>query len=162
MNKLTKPEESFEDWADGVMTLAIPAFINFSDEYLNREAVVKFCQGCSDKGAAKHACFERPKTIEEVLNLVKHHQYISRAIDENQKTMEMISINSVRCLSEDHVPDNVEHCPSENRIKGLIAAALQQFAEKIQINSVQTERMADTKRKKKKQCDASSARNLDI
>ena len=54
------PEESLEDWADRVMTLAIPAFIDFSDEYQSQEAIVKFCQGCSDKSAAKHACFERP------------------------------------------------------------------------------------------------------
>ena len=144
-----EPEESTEDWADRVMTLAIPAFINFSDEYLNREAVVKFCQGCSDKSAAKHACFERPTTMEEALNLVKHHQYISQAIDGNQKRKEIISINSVRCLSEDHVPDNVEQCPSENRVEELMAAALQLFAERIQTNPVQSERIAVTKKKKK-------------
>ena len=147
-----EPEESIEDWADRVMTLAIPAFINFSDEYLNREAVVKFCQGCSDKSAAKHACFERPTTMEEALNLVKHHQYISQAIDGNQNRKEIISINAVRCLSEDHVSDNLEQCPSENRVEELIAAALQQFAERIQINSVQTERIADTKKRKTMQC----------
>ena len=139
-----EPEESIEDWADRVMTLAIPAFINFSDEYMNREAVVKFCRGCSDKSAAKHACFERPITMEEALNFVKHHQYISQAIDGNQNRKEIISINAVRCLSEDHVSDNLEQCPSENRVEELIAAALQHFAERIQINSVQTERIADT------------------
>ena len=147
-----EPEESIEDWADRVMTLAIPAFINFSDEYLNREAVVKFCQGCSDNRSAKHACFERPTTMEEALNLVKHHQYISQAIDGNQNRKEIISINSVRCLSEDHVSDNLEQCPSENRVEELIAAALQQFAERIQVNSVQTERIANTKKRKTMQC----------
>ena len=146
------PEESIEDWADRVMTLALPAFVNFSDEYLNREAVVKFCQGCSDKSAAKHACFERPTTMEEALNLVKHHQYISQAIDGNQNRKEIISINAVRCLSEDHVSDNLEQCPSENTVEELIAAALQQFAERIQINSVQTKRIADTKKRKTMQC----------
>ena len=145
-------EESLEDWADRVMTLAIPAFINFSDEYLNREAVVKFCQGCSDKSAAKHACFERPTTMEEALNLVKHHQYISQAIDGNRNRKEIISINAVRCLSEDHVSDNLEQCPSENRVEELVAAALQQFAERIQINSVQTEHISDTKKRKTMQC----------
>ena len=147
-----EPEESIEDWADRVMTLAIQAFINFSDKYLNREAVVKFCQGCSDKGAAKHACFERPTTMEEALNLVKHHQYIFQATDGNQSRKEILSINSVRCLSEDHVPDNVEQCSSEKRVEELIAAALQQFAERIQIDSVQTERIADTKKRKTIQC----------
>ena len=120
-----EPEETIEDWADRVMTLAIPAFINFSDEYLNREAVVKFCQGCSDKSAAKHACFERPTTMEEALNLVKHHKYISQAIDGKKNGTDTIRINAVRCLrAEDHVPVNcvpinAEQCPSENRVEKL-------------------------------------------
>ena len=63
------------------MTLATPAFVDLPDEYLKTEAIAKFCQGCSDKDAAKHACFEHPSTMEEALNLVKHHQYISQAVD---------------------------------------------------------------------------------
>ena len=73
--------------------------------------------------------------MEEALNLVKHHQYISQAIDGNRNRKEIISINAVRCLLEDHVSDNLEQCPSENTVEELIAAALQQFAERIQINS---------------------------
>ena len=76
-----KPEESLEDWADRVMALAKPAFVDLPDEYLKTEAIAKFCKGCSDKDAAKHACFEHPSTMEEALNLVKHHQYISQAVD---------------------------------------------------------------------------------
>ena len=152
------PEESLEDWADRVMTLAIPAFIDFSDEYRSREAIVKFCQGCSDKSAAKHACFERPATMEEALNLVKHHKYISQAIDGKKNRTDTIKINAVRCFrAEDHVPVNcvpvnAEHCPSENRVEELIATALQQFAERLQINSARTEQIADTKKKKTIQC----------
>ena len=81
-----KPEESLEDWADCVMTLATPAFVDFPDEYLNTEAIAKFCQGCSVKDAAKHACFEHPTAMEEALNLVKHHQYISQAVDGKKGT----------------------------------------------------------------------------
>ena len=76
-----KPEESLGDWPDRVMALAKPAFVDLPDEYLKTEAIAKFCKGCSDKDAAKHACFEHPSTMEEALNLVKHHQYISQAVD---------------------------------------------------------------------------------
>ena len=99
------------------MTSAIPAFINFSDECLNREAVVKFCQGCRDKSAAMHACFERPTTMEEALTLVKHHQYISQAIDGKKNRKKIISINAVRCPLKDCVPVNVDQCPSEDRVE---------------------------------------------
>ena len=136
------------------MALAIPAFIDFSDEYRSREAIVKFCQGCSDKSAAKHACFERPATMEEALNLVKHHKYISQAIDEKKNGTDIIKINAVRCLrAEDHVPVNcvpvnAEQCPSENRVEELIASALQQFANRLRINSAGTEQIEDTIKKK--------------
>ena len=123
------PEEPLEDRADRFMTLAIPAFIYFSDEYRSREAIVKFCQGCSEKSAAKHACFERPATMEEALNLMKHHKYISQAIDGKKNRTDTFKINAVRYLqAEDHVPVNcvpvnAEHCPSENRVEELIATA---------------------------------------
>lgn len=147
------PEESLEDWADRVMTLAIPAFIDFSDEYRNREAIVKFCQGCSDKSAAKHACFERPATMEEALNLVKHHKYISQAIDGKNDRSDIVTINAVRCLrAEDCATVKSVQCPSENRVEELIATALQQFVQRLQINSAQAEHIADTKKKKTVRC----------
>ena len=64
----------------------------------------------------------------------------------------------MRCLrAEAHdpvnsVPINAEHFPSENRVEELIATALQQFAERFQINSAGTEQIADTKKKKTIQC----------
>ena len=76
-----KQDESLEDWADRVMTLATPAFVDLPEDHLKKEAIARFCQGCTDKEAAKHACFEQPETMEEALNLVKHHQYISQAVD---------------------------------------------------------------------------------
>ena len=85
---------------------------------------------------------------------------------ENKKRTDTITINAVRCSrTEDHVPVNsvpvnAEKCPSENRVEELIATSLQQFAERLQINSARTEQIADTK--KKKQYSASSARNSDI
>ena len=73
-----KQDESLEDWADRVMTLATPAFVDLPEDHLKKDAIARFCQGCTDKEAAKHACFEQPETMEEALNLVKPHQYILR------------------------------------------------------------------------------------
>ena len=143
-----KLEESLEDWADRVMTLATPAFVDLPDEYLKTEAIAKFCQGCSDKDAAKHACFEHPSTMEEALNLVKHHQYISQAVD-GKKT---------RRGNEATV--NAVQSPSEARIEQLIASALKEFATKFQISpqsnsqssSTETKQISDAKKKKSMQC----------
>ena len=115
-----KQDESLEDWADRVMTLATPAFVDLPEDHLKKEAIARFCQGCTDKEAAKHACFEQPETMEEALNLVKHHQYISQAVDGKKTKREYeASVNAVQS-------------PSEARIEQLIASALKGFAAKLQ------------------------------
>ena len=114
-----KPEESLEDWADRVMTLATPAFVDLPEHHLKQEAIAKFCQGCCDKEAAKQVCFEQPSTMEEALNLVKHHQYISQAVDgRRQRKGAEASVNAVQSTSE-------------ARVEQLIASALKDFASKM-------------------------------
>ena len=104
------------------MTLATPAFVDLPEDHLKKEAIAKFSQGCFDKDAAKHACFEHPSTTEEALNLVKHHQYISQAVDgKKSRRGNDIAINSVQPTSE-------------ARIEQIIASALKQFATKFQVN----------------------------
>ena len=136
-----KQDESLEDWADRVMTLATPAFVDLPEDHLKKEAIARFCQGCTDKEAAKHACFEQPETMEEALNLVKHHQYISQAVDGKKTKREYeTSVNAVQS-------------PSEARIEQLIASALKSFAAKLQescTSSSSSSSETEEKAKKKK------------
>ena len=143
-----RPDESLEDWADRVMTLATPAFVDLPEDHLKQEAITKFSQGCCDKDAGKHACFEHPSTMEEALNLVKHHQYISQAVDGKQsKKGNDVSVNAVQSTSED-------------RIEQLIASALEEFANKLQVSQQpshqlsinRTQQSADEKWKSSVQC----------
>ena len=143
-----RPDESLEDWADRVMTLATPAFVDLPEDHLKQEAIAKFSQGCCDKDAGKHACFEHPSTMEEALNLVKHHQYISQAVDGKQsKKGNDVLVNAVQSTSED-------------RIEQLIASALEEFANKLQVSQQpyhqlsvnKTQQSADEKWKSSVQC----------
>ena len=143
-----RPDESLEDWADRVMTLATPAFVDLPEDHLKQEVIAKFSQGCCDKDAGKHACFEHPSTMEEALNLVKHHQYISQAVDGKQsKKGNDVSVNAVQSTSED-------------RIEQLIASALEEFANKLQVSQQpyhqlsvnKTQQSADEKWKSSVQC----------
>ena len=110
---------------------------------MKTEAIAKFCQCCSDKDAAKHACFEHPSTMEEALNLVKHHQYISQAV------------NGKKARRGNEAIVNAVQSPSEARIEQLIASALKEFATKFQINpqsssqssSIETKQISDAKKK---------------
>ena len=143
-----RPDESLEDWADRVMTLATPAFVDLPEDHLKQEAIAKFSQGCCDKDAGKHACFEHPSTMEEALNLVKHHQYISQAVDgKHSKKGNDVSVNAVQSTSED-------------KIEQLIASALEEFANKLQVSQQpyhqlsvnKTQQSADEKWKSSVQC----------
>ena len=133
-----KQDESLEDWADRVMTLATPAFVDLPEDHLKKEALARFCQGCTDKEAAKHACFEQPETMEEALNLVKHHQYISQGLDGKKEKREYeASVNAVQS-------------PSEARVEQLIRSALRNFAAKLQESSTSLSSSSETEEKAKK------------
>ncbi|KAH3876656.1 hypothetical protein DPMN_000504 [Dreissena polymorpha] len=84
-----QPGETLEDWADRVSTLATPAFRDLPDQFGQREAVSKFCQFCIDREAGKHVCFERPRTIQQAVDLVRHHQYVTQVVD-GKKAKNMI------------------------------------------------------------------------
>ena len=132
-----KQDESLEDWADRVMTLATPAFVDLPEDHLKKEAIARFCQGCTDKEAAKHACFEQPETMEEALNLVKHHQYISQAVDGKKAKREYEA--SVKAVQS----------PSEARVEQLIRSALRDFAAKLQESSTSLSSSSETEEKAK-------------
>ena len=133
-----KQDESLEDWADRVMTLATPAFVDLPEDHLKKEAIARFCQGCTDKKAAKHACFEQPETMEEALNLVKHHQYISQAVD------------GKKAKREYEASVNVVQSPSEARVEQLIRSALRDFAIKLQESSTSLSSTSEMEEKAKK------------
>ena len=133
-----KQNESLEDWADRVMALATPAFVDLPEDHLKKEAIARFCQGCTDKEAAKHACFEQPETMEEALNLVKHHQYISQAVDGKKAKREYeASVNAVQS-------------PSEARVEQLIRSALWDFAAKLRESSTSLSSSSEMEEKAKK------------
>ena len=79
-------------------------FVDLPEHHLKQEAIAQFCQGCCDKEASKQVCFEQPSTMEEALNLVKHHQYISQAVDgKRQRKGAEASVNAVQSTSEARV-----------------------------------------------------------
>lgn len=97
--------ELLEDWADRVMTLATPAFKDLSEKRGLQEAIARFCQGCLDREAGKHACFERPRSMQQALDIIRHHQYISSAVEGKKpgKNRQEASVNAVGEDSETRI-----------------------------------------------------------
>ncbi|XP_052762346.1 uncharacterized protein LOC128204991 [Mya arenaria] len=77
--------EALEDWADRVLMLATPAYREFRHFVVQREAVKKFCQGCTDKEAGKYACLRHPSSMEEALNFIKEFQYTTSAMESGRR-----------------------------------------------------------------------------
>ncbi|CAC5424769.1 unnamed protein product [Mytilus coruscus] len=48
-NARQTPEESVEDWADRVLSLATRAFRNLPDDYMYEQAITRLCQGIENK-----------------------------------------------------------------------------------------------------------------
>lgn len=115
-------DESLEDWADRVLTLATNAFRDLPESHRMQEAISKFCQGCIDKEAAKHACFEHPRSMQAALDAIKHHQYISQAVEgkkHSSRRREDVNVNTVSSVSE-------------ARVEQMIAKAIDSLASKLQ------------------------------
>ena len=74
------PDESIVRWADRLMSLALQAFPDLPESYVQKQVVMRFCQGSSDKDAGQHALNSRPQTIEQAIEEFKWFQHSHRAI----------------------------------------------------------------------------------
>ena len=59
-----RENEELEDWADRVLTLANRAFKDLPESHMNRQAIIKLCQGCADREAGQNACNARPTSMQ--------------------------------------------------------------------------------------------------
>lgn len=64
-------EEDLDDWADRVLTLATKAFRDLPEEYMYKQAILRFCHGCINKEAGEQAANARPTTMEMAVDKVK-------------------------------------------------------------------------------------------
>ena len=72
--------EQVLDWADRVTHLATLSFPDLPEEHLQKQIVLKFCQGCADKDAGHHALKSRPSTLDIAVDQVKWHHHTQRAM----------------------------------------------------------------------------------
>lgn len=73
-------EESLEDWADRVLTLAMKAFRNLPERHMYQQAIMRLCQGAADKDAGSYASNIRPSSMEEAVDKMRWFHYNHQAI----------------------------------------------------------------------------------
>ncbi|CAC5404165.1 unnamed protein product [Mytilus coruscus] len=79
-NARQAPEESLEDWADRVLSLATRAFRNLPDEYMYEQAVTRLCQGIENKELGVQVCNLQPQSIEEAVDKIRLFQHNTQAM----------------------------------------------------------------------------------
>lgn len=74
-------EESLEnDWGDRVLLLATKAFRDLPDEHMYQQAILRLCQGASDKEAGSYASNVRPQTMEDAVDMIRWYQHNHQAL----------------------------------------------------------------------------------
>ena len=73
------PEESCVDWAERLQTLASQAFSNLPDDYVQKQLVLRFCQGSTDREAGQHTLNHKPPTLENALLVTRMFQHARQA-----------------------------------------------------------------------------------
>ncbi|VDI79335.1 Hypothetical predicted protein [Mytilus galloprovincialis] len=79
-NARQAPEESLEDWADRVLSLATRAFRNLPDDYMYEQAVMRLCQGIENKQLGVQISNLQPQSIEEAIDKIRLFQHNTQAI----------------------------------------------------------------------------------
>ena len=73
-------KEDVVQWADRIVQLALKAYPEMSDRQVYQQAILRFCQECSDKDAGHYALTSRPISMEEALNKVRCYQQSDRVM----------------------------------------------------------------------------------
>ncbi|VDI13841.1 Hypothetical predicted protein, partial [Mytilus galloprovincialis] len=79
-NARQAPEESLEDWADRVLSLATRAFRNLPDDYMYEQAVMRLCQGIENKQLGVQISNLQPQSIEEAIDKIRLFHHNTQAI----------------------------------------------------------------------------------
>ncbi|XP_052103504.1 uncharacterized protein LOC127736988 [Mytilus californianus] len=79
-NAWQAPEESVEDWADRVLSLATRAFRNLPDDYMYEQAITRLCQGIENKQLGVQVSNLQPQSIEEAIDKIRLFQHNTQAI----------------------------------------------------------------------------------
>ena len=75
-----RENEELEDWADRVLTLANRAFKDLPESHMNRQAIIKLCQGCADREAGQNACNARPTSMQGAMETIRWYQFTSQSM----------------------------------------------------------------------------------
>ena len=86
--------EPLLDWADRVYELASRAFPGIQEAYVQRQMVLRLCQGCADREAGCHALDRHPNTMDEAVEAITWYQHSRRAVYGRPRQTKVIAVGA--------------------------------------------------------------------
>ena len=85
-----KPDEGLDDWADRIVELAMKAYRDLPEEYAYKQAILRFCLGCTNKEAGEAAANKRPTSMGEAIDSVKWAIHTHSAIHGRRREVRQV------------------------------------------------------------------------
>ncbi|PJE77594.1 hypothetical protein CI610_03479 [invertebrate metagenome] len=79
-------DETLHDWADRVLGLAVKAYKDLPESWIRKHAIMRFCLGCKEREAGKHACMQKHKTLEDAIEEIEWYRCIHHPQDSKKKS----------------------------------------------------------------------------
>ena len=107
-----KPEESIDDWADRVQSVASNAFVGMADDFLTEETVRRFSQGLYNTDAAMFVGSKLPASLPKAIQAAKEYTCNQTAIYGASRKCKAVSFESpeprVRTVNSDDIQSVVK------------------------------------------------------
>lgn len=117
-NSKQKAEESIEEWADRVMELALRAYPNLPEDYMQTQAIKRICHGCSDKRAGQHVINLGLEAVDVVIDRIKSFQFNHQSIYERHRDQPKREVREVYVSSDtSDGSDSESQAPSPARVR---------------------------------------------
>jgi hypothetical protein len=87
---------------DRVVKLAIKAFPNLPESFVESQAILHLCQGLADAVVGEQVCNLRLRTVEETVDKIKWYQHNHQSM----KQRGLSDPNSPRAMGRSHRPES--------------------------------------------------------
>ncbi|KAH3813528.1 hypothetical protein DPMN_141989 [Dreissena polymorpha] len=113
-------DESVDDWADRVMTLASEAYMDLPEAYMLQESILGFCMGVREKEAGELVINQSSAYIEQAIDQLKwviHTRFVYHSIlVQKVECVGLVKVAGVSVASESRLVERVER--NENTLGG--------------------------------------------
>ena len=93
-------DETLDDWADRVLTIAGKAFRELPDQFMVNQSILRFCTGAREKEAGEQVINKKPATMEEALDKMKWAIHTHNMVYGKSRSIRKVEARETPAVSE--------------------------------------------------------------